>query len=51
VKEEKSNLVFEDKREKLEDESFDDNEKAKSKRRKWLKWILNIIDSIFFAAT
>jgi hypothetical protein len=51
MKETKPDLIFEDKREKTEDESFNDNEKAKSKRGKWLKWILKIIDTIFTAAT
>jgi len=51
MKDMKPDLIFEDKIERTEDESFDDNERAKPKRRKWLKWILNIIDTIIIAVT
>ena len=51
MKDIKPDLKFEDKREKSEDETFDENEKAKPERRKWVRWILNIITNIFEAFT
>ena len=51
MKDIKPDLVFEDKIESTEDETFDENGKAKTKRRKWIRWILNIIDNIFAAFT
>jgi hypothetical protein len=45
----KPDLIFEDKPEKIVEESFDDNEKVKSKKRKWFRRILDIIETIFFA--
>ena len=51
MKDIKPDLKFEDKREKTEDETFDDDENAKPRRRKWVRWILNIIDNIVTAFT
>ena len=51
MKDIRPDLKFEDKREKSEDETFNENEKAKPERRKWVRWILNIIDTIFEAFT
>jgi hypothetical protein len=51
MKDLKPDLIFEDKREKTEDESFDDNQRSKPERRKWVKWFLKIIDTIITAVT
>jgi hypothetical protein len=47
----KPDLIFEEKRIKTEDETFDENGKAKTKRRKWVRWLLNILDHIVTAFT
>lgn len=47
----KPDLIFEDRRIKSEDETFDENGKAKTKRRKWVRWLLNILDYIVTAFT
>jgi hypothetical protein len=42
----KSDLITEGIKEKIKQEPWDNNKEAKPKRSKWLKWLLNIIDTI-----
>jgi hypothetical protein len=46
MKKERSDLITEGIREKIKPASWDNNKEAKPKRSKWLKWLLNIIDTI-----
>ena len=51
MKENKSDLNFEGKRENIKPEPLEIIEETKKKRSKWIKWILNIIDNIITAIT
>jgi hypothetical protein len=47
MKEKKSNPMFEDANERISVEPLDHDEKAKTKRPKLVRWLLNIFEFIF----
>jgi len=46
MRNEKSDLIIEGIGDRIKQEPLDQDEGAKRKRSKWLRWLLNIIDSI-----
>jgi hypothetical protein len=42
----RSDLITESIKEKIKNEPWDNSKKYKLQRSKWLKWLLNIIDTI-----
>jgi hypothetical protein len=51
MKNKKSDPVVEDIGDRIKQESFDHLEETKRKKPNWLKWFLNIIDTIVTALT
>jgi hypothetical protein len=51
MKKKRSDLITEGIREKIQHDSLEHNEEFKLKRPKWIKWLLNIIDTIVTALT
>jgi hypothetical protein len=51
MKNKKSDFITEDIGDRIKQEPLDHEGKVKGKRSKWLRWLLNIIDSIVTALT
>jgi hypothetical protein len=51
MKNRKSDLIIEGPGNKINQEPLNPDEQAKRKRSKWIRWLLNIIDTIITALT